>query len=177
VVGASLGAAVALELALTAPERVRSLTLITPFVVADARLRAVCDAWRQLAAEVAPESVARMLLPWFFSAIFLEDEMRRRRVLRGLATTVAKVPAASLARSSAGLHAWSGSRVDELSRVKVPTLVVVAGADLITPNAAAIAEGIRGARCCVVSEAGHAVAIEAPGAVTEAITAHLAAAS
>src|SRR5689334_21183233 len=67
VVGASLGAAVAIEMALAHPERVRSLTLLTPFVEADARLLAVVDAWCRLAAEVAPETLARVLLPWMFS--------------------------------------------------------------------------------------------------------------
>ena len=45
VVGASLGAAAAIELALSHPERMRSLTLITPFVEANGRLLAVTDAW------------------------------------------------------------------------------------------------------------------------------------
>ena len=88
VIGASLGAAVALELAITAPEKVRSLTLMTPFVSADARLLAVCDAWIQLAAEVGPETLAQTLLPWFFSPIFLNEPRRRARTLRGLATAV-----------------------------------------------------------------------------------------
>ena len=51
VVGASLGAAIALEMALRFPDRVRSLTLITPFVDVTPRLRAVADAWRALARE------------------------------------------------------------------------------------------------------------------------------
>lgn len=176
VVGASLGAAVALELAILAPEKVRSLTLITPFVVASARLQAVCDSWCRLAAEVAPESLAKMLLPWFFSAGFLEDEVRRVRVLRGLATTVAKVPAATLERTAAGLRAWSGTRVDALSQIKIPTLVIAAAEDLLTPDAGALADGIDNAKSLVVPAAGHGVTIEAAQSVTEAVAAHVAAA-
>jgi pyruvate dehydrogenase E2 component (dihydrolipoamide acetyltransferase) len=173
VVGASLGAAVAIELALAQPERVRSLTLITPFVEAGPRLLAVIDAWCRLAAEAKPETLARALLPWLFSGAFLADERARERTVRGLAQIAARVPAATLERSAAGLRAWSGTRGDALGRIDVPTLVVVAAADLLTPGGKAIAKAIPGAQTVVVSDAGHAVALEAPEAVNEAIASHL----
>lgn len=174
VVGASLGAAVAIELAIAAPDKVRSLTLVTPFVVADARLVAVCESWAQLAGEVPATSLASFLMPWMFSPDVLADERARRRIQRGLATTLARVPAATLARSLAGLAAWSGTRAADLGRIAVPTLVVVAGGDLLTRDSASIASAIPGARCVAVAGAGHAVTIEAPDAVRDAITAHLA---
>jgi pyruvate dehydrogenase E2 component (dihydrolipoamide acetyltransferase) len=176
VVGASLGSAVALEIALAAPEKVRSLTLLTPFVTADARLDAVCESWARLAAEVPPASLAGALLPWLFSSAFLADPEARGRTVRGLATTLARVPAATLGRALAGLRAWSGTRRADLARITAPTLVVVAGADLLTPDAAAVAAAIPHARCVEIAGAGHAVAIEAPDLVSEAITTHLAAA-
>src|SRR5262249_6315393 len=101
IVGASLGAAVAIELALTFPERVRSLTLVTPFVEATARLRAVLDAWCQVAGEASPQALARMLLPWFFSPVFLASPAMERTA-RGLAATCANVPAKTLQRALAG---------------------------------------------------------------------------
>ncbi|MDG2306940.1 MAG: alpha/beta fold hydrolase [Candidatus Binatia bacterium] len=177
VIGASLGAAVALEFALTQPKRVRSLTLITPFVVSDARLDAVSDSWSRLAGDVAPDVLARSLLPWFFSAEFLADDGRRERIVRGLGTTVSRVPAATLHRAVAGLRDWSGTRSDDLAKLAVPTLVIAAGGDLLTPNAEAIAAPIPGATLVVVPNAGHAVTIEAPEAVNEALLAHVRAAS
>jgi 3-oxoadipate enol-lactonase len=176
VVGASLGAAVALELALARPERVRSLVLVTPFVEAGPRLLAVIDGWCRLAAEVAPATLARALLPWFFSSAFLADERSRERTLRGLAEMSARVPASTLARSAAGLRAWSGTRGDALPAIAAPTLVVAAGGDLLTADAEAVAAAIPGARCVVVPGSGHAVALEAPESVNRAILDHLAAA-
>ncbi len=173
VVGASLGAAAALELALAQPERVRSLTLITPFIDASPRLLAVGDAWCRLAAEASPETLAAALLPWFFSEAFLSDEGRRRRSLRGLAQTVVRTPARTLERMFAGLQRWSGSRSHDLGRISAPTLVVMAGADLLTPGVGAIAAAIPGAKLHVVPEAGHAVALEAPESVNRALVAHL----
>jgi pimeloyl-ACP methyl ester carboxylesterase len=174
VIGASLGCAVAIELALTRPERVRSLSLITPFVTASPRLLAVIDGWCQLAAGVAPAELAQVLLPWFFSSGYLADEAVRERTLRGLSATAARVPAETLARSAAGLRAWSGTRGDALTLIAAPTLVVAAGGDLLTPDAETIAGAIAGARLHAVPEAGHAVALEAPGPVNRAILAHLA---
>jgi 3-oxoadipate enol-lactonase len=173
IIGASLGAATALELALNHPERVKTLTLITPFIEVSARLRAVGDGWRRLAAEVGPETLAAALLPWFFSTSFLADDAARARTLRGLAQTVARVPAVTLERMTGGMQSWSNTRGGDLSRISMPTLVISAGEDLLTPDSSAIAEAIPNARSLVVEGAGHAVALEAPDVVNEAITAHL----
>ena len=173
VVGASLGAAVALELALAHPARVRSLTLITPFVEAGPRLLAVIDAWCRVASEASPEAVARLVLPWMFSAEYLGDEGRRERTVRGLAATAARVPASTLVRAAAGIRRWSGRRRADLPQVSVPTLVLVAGGDLLTPDGEAVADAIPGARCRTIPGAGHAVTLEAPAAVTDAIRAQL----
>jgi pyruvate dehydrogenase E2 component (dihydrolipoamide acetyltransferase) len=176
VVGASLGAAAALELALRDPGRVRSLTLITPFVEAGPRLLAVLEGWCALAREASPAALGRALLPWLFSPAFLSDAPRRERTARGLAEMLARVPARTLERQAAGLRAWSGSRAGELARIAAPTLVLVAGGDLLTPDGEAVARAIPGARAVIVPAAGHALALEAPDAVTRELLAHVAAA-
>jgi pyruvate dehydrogenase E2 component (dihydrolipoamide acetyltransferase) len=174
VVGASLGAAAALELALTRPELVRSLVLVTPFVTATPRLRAVVDAWARVAAEARPATLARFLAPLLFSDALLADEAARERTLRGLAAACARIPAATLERMAAGLAAWSGTRAKDLARVTAPTLVLAAGADLLTPDGEAIARAIPGARCTVAAGAGHALASEAAQAVADGLLEHVA---
>jgi pyruvate dehydrogenase E2 component (dihydrolipoamide acetyltransferase) len=173
VVGASLGAAAALELALTRPELVRSLVLVTPFVTATPRLRAVVDAWARVAAEARPATLARFLAPLLFSHALLADEAARERTLRGLAAACARIPAATLERTAAALAAWSGTRAKDLARVAVPTLVLAAGADLLTPDGEAIARAIPGARCTVVPAVGHALASEAAQVVAAALLEHV----
>ncbi len=176
VIGASLGAAVAIELALAAPAKVRSLTLITPLVEATPRLLAVIDGWCRLAREALPDTVARALLPWFFSSDFLAEDAARDRTARGLAEIAARVPAATLERTAEGLRRWSATRLDDLSKIGAPTLVVAAGADLLTPGAREIAEAIPGALYVEVAGAGHAVGLEEPEQTNKAILAHLEAA-
>ena len=123
------------------------------------------DAWCRVASEASPEAVARLVLPWMFSAEYLADEGRRERT--------ARVPASTLVRAAAGMRRWSGSRRADLPHVSVPTLVLVAGGDLLTPDGEAVADAIPGARCRTIPGAGHAVTLEAPAAVTDAIRAQL----
>ena len=158
---------------LSHPERVKTLTLITPFVEATPRLLAVGAAWRRLAEETTSETLALALLPWLFSPGFLADAGARSRIVRGLAQMVARVPASTLERMTAGLEAWSGSRKTELSALAMPTLVVAAGEDLLTPGAEALAQSIPQSTLIRVEGSGHAVALEEPDAVNQAILAHL----
>jgi len=116
------------------------------------------------------------VLPWMFSAEYLADEGRRERTVRGLAATAARVPASTLVRTAAGMRSWSGSRRADLAHLSVPTLVIVAGGDLLTPDGKTVADAIPGARCRTIPGAGHAVTLEAPAAVTDAIRAQLEAA-
>ncbi len=173
VVGASLGAAVALEMALAKPDDVRSLVLITPFVTATPRLLAVVEAWARVAASAPAEVVAGALLPWLYGNAFLGDAGACRRATKALAESIPRTPAATLARAASGLRAWSGTREADLERVRARTLVIAAGDDLLTPDAASIAKRIPGARLVTLPGAGHAVGIEAGDAVAQAILEHL----
>ena len=173
VVGASLGAAVAIELALTRPEKVRRLVLLTPFVTATPRLLAVTDAWSRLAAEATPEVVARAAVPWLFSGRTLGDPAALERTVRGLVAMQRRTPAATLARQAAGLRAWSGSRVGDLARIDRPTIVVTASEDLLVPDGAGLARTIPGATLVELAGTGHAVTLEAPEEIGEAIARHL----
>jgi pimeloyl-ACP methyl ester carboxylesterase len=172
-VGASLGAATAIELALRHPDKVRSLALITPFTTRSARLHAVSEAWAAVAAEAAPETLARFLLPWLFSEDFLTHDTARTRTLRGLTQTVARVPAPTLQRSRAGLESWSGTRTKDLADLCVPTLVLIAGGDLLTPEGEALATAIPDAHTVLIAGAGHALAVEAAESVTRSLREHL----
>jgi pyruvate dehydrogenase E2 component (dihydrolipoamide acetyltransferase) len=173
VVGASLGAATAIELALAHPEKVRRIVLITPFVTATPRLLAVTDAWSRLAADTMPELVARAVVPWLFSSRTLGDPAAVERTVRGLVAMQRRTPAATLARQAAGLRAWSGSRAGELARIDRPTLVVTATEDLLTPDGAAVARAIPGATLVEIAGAGHAVTLEAPDRVNAVLAEHL----
>jgi pyruvate dehydrogenase E2 component (dihydrolipoamide acetyltransferase) len=172
VVGASLGAATAIELALARPQLVRSLTLITPLVATTGRLEAVMDAWCAIAGSGDRDMLARFLTPWMFAEPTLKDRAKRERIVRALAQTVGAVRAKVLRRWAAGAAAWSGSRASDLAKISAPTLIIAAGADLLTPDAAEIRRAIPHAKLVTIEAAGHAAAIEEPATVTREILAH-----
>jgi pyruvate dehydrogenase E2 component (dihydrolipoamide acetyltransferase) len=174
-IGISLGAAIVLEHALRHPDAVRSLTLITPFTRAGPRLLSLIDAWCRIAEEASPETLAISLLPWLFSPHFLEDDVRRKRATGAFARSAPAIPHATLVRTAAGLRAWSGSRSKELAAVRAPTLVIEAGQDLLTVEGREIATMIPSCRLVTVPDAGHAVTLESPGPVNDALLEHLAA--
>jgi pyruvate dehydrogenase E2 component (dihydrolipoamide acetyltransferase) len=173
-VGASLGAAVAIEAAIQAPDRVRSMALITPVIDASPRLLAVLDAWARVAAEASPEAVAAAMLPWFFASERLADERTCARLLRGLAQGAARVAPGVVARQAAGLRAWSGTRQSVLGGLKIRTLVIAGAEDLLAPDTRDVADAIPGAAFLAVGGAGHAVALEDPDTVNAALLEHLA---
>src|SRR3954449_1055848 len=71
VAGVSLGAAVGMHLAARHPDRVRSLSLHSPWDRSDAYLRSVVEMWRTLASSTA--SVADMVIQGIFPLAFTPD--------------------------------------------------------------------------------------------------------
>jgi pimeloyl-ACP methyl ester carboxylesterase len=164
VVGASMGAAVALELVLRRPEAVRALVLVTPIVERDARCEAVLRSWRD---HDAPESDARIraMLPWLLGRALLAHAGRREAAAAALRSMAKATPPKTLARHADALLVWLGTRTDALPAIDVPTLVVAGSDDILTPppHAERLARMLPLARLEIVPEAGHAVMIEQAG--------------
>lgn len=172
VVGVSLGACVALALALHAPERVRSLTLISGF----ARLRpaGATGALRMLLRlALLAAAPMRLVASQVARATFPradQDDLRRLAV-QSLRTT----PRRSYAAAIGALLAFDVR--GHLGRVRCPTLVVAGGDDRTVPLSAArtLAAGIPGARLLTVPGAGHAPHCDTPAVVNTALLEFLAA--
>lgn len=160
-VGASMGAAVALELALAHPQAVRGLVLVTPVLDPDARFEAVLRAWAETDVPAA-ETRIRAMLPWLLGREFLAHPGRREAAAAALRTMAARTPPATLRAHAGALLAWLGTRTGDLARVAVPALVVGGGDDALVPRtqAEAAARGLGKARLEVLEAAGHALMIE-----------------
>ena len=171
VVGASMGAAIAIELAIAHPDVVGALVLITPAVEKDARLEAVLRSWIEFE---SPQSEGRIrsMLPWFLSRHFLAEVPKREATAQALRAMAARTPLPALRHQVRAFDAWLGTRVGNLSRISVPTLVIAGAEDLLVPFAQAerVAGSIPGARLEVLDGAGHAVTIEGAERVNELIT-------
>jgi pimeloyl-ACP methyl ester carboxylesterase len=164
VVGLSLGAAMALELAIRMPSRVRSLVLIgggaggpdTVLPPAGDALRAIDGVWRDTLRQ-------RRLWPAaaVFSARFRREQPDRVAHYMPAFSRHLAPPWASwwqlVAIANFGRHA-------SLRRVRAPTLVLHGDEDVMSPpaNARLLAEGIPGAELHIVPGAGHALPMELP---------------
>jgi pimeloyl-ACP methyl ester carboxylesterase len=151
VVGHSLGGAVAQELALRFPHRVRGLVLIGSSTSGP------------LSVPADPRDVARVavhgLRPAIFSADFLEREPERADALMR-ALRAHPAPPWSIAGQflAAGLH----DRGLDLHRVTAPTLILHGERDLLVPvaNGRQLAAAIADTELYVIPGAGHAVELE-----------------
>jgi pyruvate dehydrogenase E2 component (dihydrolipoamide acetyltransferase) len=162
VVGASLGAAVALELALRHPGAVRALGLLSPPFLADARLRTVLRSWPQ-----DPEARVRALLPWLLGRAFLAHDGRREAAARAWRTMAARTPVETLRAHADALGTWLQRRAGAVLPIEVPTTIAVGDDDVLTPpdHARALAAALARARLEILPGAGHALALERPAAV------------
>ncbi|MGH2812434.1 MAG: alpha/beta fold hydrolase [Actinomycetota bacterium] len=158
VVGYSLGGAAAQELALLAPRRVRSLTLVCTWGRTDAYLRHVFEWLRDGLAEAGMEWALKALLWLVFTARAQADAAMYAGLLQlGIAwgqkpSALSRQLEADIAHDSLGrLHA-----------VSCPVLVVGGEDDVFVPArySSELADAIPGARLEVMAGAAHSIPIE-----------------
>jgi 3-oxoadipate enol-lactonase len=166
VLGLSLGACVALRLALEAPDRVRSLTLVNPFArvqssgpgdLARLALRMVLLGTAPM--DTVAAHVARRLFPW------PEQRALYESAVSSLAATTRRAYFAvmkALARFDAR---------GQVAAIRHPTLIVAGDRDTSVPLAAkvALAAAIPRARLLVVPGSGHATPHDQPVAFNRAL--------
>jgi len=171
VLGTSMGGTIAQELALRQPELVRSLVLACTWVRGDGRFLHTPRSWVALCRKVSVEERFReVLYPWVYTPAFLELPGAVEEALkRALAYPYQTAPE-GIERQAAGLFAWNGTRVKDLKKIRVPTLVLVGRDDILTPPAFSrdLARLIPKARLKVIPGA-HAFFIEEATAFNRAV--------
>jgi 3-oxoadipate enol-lactonase/4-carboxymuconolactone decarboxylase len=166
VAGDSLGGVVALEAALLAPDRVRSVTVLG----SGARI-GTPRAWAERAALVRSAGTAALLggAPgrWFGPGF------RNPEAADALLADLAAADDESYAAACEAL-ARHDRRAD-LHRVAVPVLAVAGSHDVATPVATLrhVADGVRHGRLEVLAEVGHLPPVEAPGPVAALLAGHV----
>ena len=172
-VGLSLGGAVAQELALAHPDRVRSLALLATFATQDPRSRALLSAWRALypVATTSPElreAWERQAYAWLFTDRFWRSEASVRAALRFAHAQPMQATRGFQGQVDAALAHDTRER---LANIAVPTLVLHGALDQLSPvsNGKELSRLIPGAELLVLPEAGHAVNLEAQRAVNAAL--------
>jgi 3-oxoadipate enol-lactonase len=164
VVGLSMGAAVALELAIRMPHRVKSLVLVGGGAGGPATATPSVRAAAGTVGTVLSDTV-RHRHAWpaaaLFSTGFREEHPDK---------VAEYMPYFARHRAPPWTTGWQTlaiacfGRRASLARVRPPTLVLHGGCDVMAPvaNAQLLADGIPGAELHVVPDAGHAVPLEQP---------------
>ena len=178
VIGVSMGGMIAQELALSSPSRLRSLTLIATH---PGGVRACLPSPEGLlrfaqgnlgGPATRVQALKRLLYtPEFLAGVDHEQMDRRMNDMVGKRAARATVRG----HLAAVLRHRTGARLD---RVRVPTLVVRPGRDLlISPkNSDALARRIPGARVVRFDDAGHGITFQCASALNGEIARHVAAA-
>lgn len=173
VVGTSYGGEVGMLFALAAPERVRSLSVISSVSEVGRELDGIVAAWAETAL-ATPERLYRFALPHNFSPAFvvanpelidLGDERLggcRPEFFRAFARLVDAFRRLDITA--------------ELGRIACPTLVVVGEEDRLKPPrfSRLLAERIPDSELVLIPGAGHAVILEKPDEVNSALLGFLA---
>jgi 3-oxoadipate enol-lactonase len=173
VVGLSLGGAVAQELALAHPSRVRSVALLATFARQAPRSRALMEAWRTLY-PLAAQSVSlreaweKQAYAWLFTDAYWRNEPAVRAALRFAAAQPLQPVDGFLGQIDAAL---AHDAVARLPSLRVPALIVHGALDQLAPPAGAeeMARIIPGAQLLVLPDVGHAVNLEGQRAVNAAL--------
>lgn len=177
VVGASNGGRIALDLAVTHPERLSALVLIgagTPGTTLPEELVAVWDAQERAMEEGHYGQVVDIDLQLWLAGV----GRSLAEVDPGVVRRVAAWCHGNLQRELAAAAADGGSpqRIDPLARdrlgeVTAPTLTVVGAHDqpLMHTVAKLVAEGVPDGRSVVIDEAGHLPSLERPDAFDDVV--------
>jgi 3-oxoadipate enol-lactonase len=159
VVGASMGGVIAQILALRYPDRVRSLTLACTACQQHPWRQDLLSEWSQVASTRGMRAMTSTAARWTIGP----------RSLRRISPAIGWLGPLALSRPTHAFAAQVGAILGapedlagELSRIDVPTLVMVGNQDILTPrgDAEELAERIPTAELVVISGAAHGFMIE-----------------
>jgi pimeloyl-ACP methyl ester carboxylesterase len=167
--GSSMGGAIAQELTLAAPGRVRSLVLHGTWAKTDRYFAEVVKGWQVLARGSASQRDFLLAANvWFVAPTIFNEGTIDRWVDEADLNPYAQTVDAFCRTATALLHHDSQ---DRLGQISCPTMVTVGSLDICTPvrYAEELVAGIRGARLHVFDDVGHMPYVEKPDLFTDAV--------
>ena len=130
VAGLSMGSGIAQELALSYPQMVRSLVLISSWSRCDLYTKTIFDHFKKMRALATPSDFTQLLQLWIATPGYYEDhfdkmvqdQIHAKESFMGLQAFMAQCDACS-----------EHNTYDRLDQLRIPTLLTVGDADIFTP--------------------------------------------
>ncbi|MCI0547321.1 MAG: alpha/beta hydrolase [Candidatus Rokubacteria bacterium] len=168
VAGASMGGMIAQELALTHPDRVRTLQLHCTLARSDAYQRLIVETLIRVRAHGDPKEYTRAVLPWLLAR---KTVVERPELVEFLIARAVDHPYPTsldgLVRQAEAIG--DHATLPRLAGIRVPTLVTVGSEDILVPPlfSRELHAAIAGAELAVIPDAGHLHFLEQPEAFNQ----------
>jgi pimeloyl-ACP methyl ester carboxylesterase len=173
VIGHSMGSLIAQEIAIVAPERVRSLVLVGAFPAVDAYMRGALQTWQAWVRNLDSFEFTRGAIYFWVGETMINAE-GADSLAAAIAPLIEDQGAEAFCRQIDAVLAYSAT--ERLGRITAPTLVVWGDEEnLVRENHQRILlKGIAGAKFVNLEGAGHSPTFEQPDAFNAAVAEFLA---
>ena len=169
VIGASMGGAIAQELALARPDLVRSAQIVCSWPRTDPWLGELLGQWKAMFREMGPLAWAQNSWLWVFTHRWYQDARHLETLVRDAATYPHPQSAEMFDRQSDAAIAFDA--LARLGDIRASVHVIAGAEDIFTPPrySEAIAAAIPGARLTILPDVGHGMFWETPDAFNTAL--------
>ena len=169
VIGASMGGAIAQELAIRRPDLVRSVQIVCSWPWIEPWLGNLLEQWNEQFAAMGGLAWARSSWLWVFTPRWCDDQERMASLVEGART--APHPQTQEMFSRQCRAALDFDARDRLGSIGVPAHVIAGEEDIFTPPrySVEIANAIPGATLTILPEVGHGMFWETPEAFNAAL--------
>lgn len=173
VIGASMGGAIAQELAAGRPELVRSVQIVCSWSWIEPWLRDLLEQWNEQYAAMGALAWARSSWLWVFTSRWYDDPQQVAALVEDARNAPHPQTAEMFARQCRAALAFDAR--DRLGTINVPAHVIAGDEDIFTPPrfSVDIANAIPRATLTILPEVGHGMFWETPDAFNAALLAFL----
>jgi len=161
IVGLSMGGAIAQELAISYPEKVRSLVLVATWPRADEYLKETAEIWITLAKKVGLAAAWKEHFLWALTPDFYQN---RGEELQEIMDNACKAPQSREAFVGQVKACLDHDALDRLEKIEARTLIILGEEDILTPLrfARVLQQRIGESELVLVEKSGHALPFENP---------------
>ena len=175
VIGASMGGAIAIELALERPDLLRSVQIVCAWARTDEWLDELLQQWQSMFARMGALAWGRSTWVWVFTHRWFQDPDHLASLAREAAAYPFPQTADMFTRQCDAAIAFDAS--GRLGELQTPAHVIAGAEDILTPPrfSTEIAAAIPGSRLTILPEVGHGMFWETPVSFNDALLSFLAA--